>query len=295
MEVRSESGDDLLPNEGTNELIKVKISIQREDMTTIRAVRMELSSEEDLFFHYIHYITEQTFPGLREDQGLMIQFTDYIPQVLVPTLTSCISEPKLNLAVFTMSSATEARLNFFQNLYKKVEILNLSLERCSSAYVQAQISYRYNIMKQNMIRAKAQLVKLTNVVKTKNPSLLLTMQQHFKGGSDGFSGSGSGSIHSSAMSMSGSMSPSIAGGSVRDKRGSSSSVGGGGVMSPNRYSARGSSSSNSSLSPISTAPLSARSESMFEYAQQQQQQLHNGVDQLHAKSPMFSLTANNKF
>ena len=38
---------------------------------------MELSSEADLFFHYMHEVRDRDYRDLQERQGLMVDFGDY--------------------------------------------------------------------------------------------------------------------------------------------------------------------------------------------------------------------------
>ena len=88
--------------------------------------RLELSSESDLFFHYSHVLDERTFRAVREEQRLMIEFTDYA-NVLARSLNQAIKEPHTHLAVFIMNRDGNARLDFIQNLeYKFVELLSVS-------------------------------------------------------------------------------------------------------------------------------------------------------------------------
>ena len=55
-------------------------------------VRIELTSENDLFFHYTHSVDEAGFRQMQESQKLMIDFPDYC-SVVVKMLNNCIKEP----------------------------------------------------------------------------------------------------------------------------------------------------------------------------------------------------------
>lgn len=93
-EVRSHSGDEQL-RQGTLELIRVKIVLSGADDTP-EEVRMELSSEADLFFHYTHQLDETGFAKVQEAQKIMVDLADY-PTILVRMLNSCIKEPHIHL------------------------------------------------------------------------------------------------------------------------------------------------------------------------------------------------------
>lgn len=99
---------------GTLQAIRCKICVQgKGDLVT--AVKLELTSEDDLFFHYAHAVDERAFRAVREEQRLMIEFADY-PNVLARSLNLAIKEPHSHLAVFIMNRDGNARLDFIQNM-----------------------------------------------------------------------------------------------------------------------------------------------------------------------------------
>ena len=57
---------------------------------------MELTSENDLFFHYTHSLDEQGFRLVQEQQKLMVDFAEYAA-VLIRMLNTCIKEPLQHL------------------------------------------------------------------------------------------------------------------------------------------------------------------------------------------------------
>lgn len=185
LEVRSQTDENDVSSEGVLELIKVKVLILGEPQLP-QTVRLELSSEADLFFHYVHSIDDQMFARLQDRQKLMVDFGDYAQEVLIRMIRRCINEPQTTLGVFTMYSASEARLDFLQNLeYKFVELFTVSFDRSDDVTVQNHITYRYNVIKKMMLHAQSQLQEVTNLVKIKNPSLLLQLkQQQLVGGAN---------------------------------------------------------------------------------------------------------------
>lgn len=140
-------------------------------------IRMEMSSEVDLFFHYQHGVDARAFSKIQEAQKLMVEMSDY-PAILVRMLNACIKEPHINLGIFTMLNDTEARLDFIQNMeYKFVELMYCSCARSAEEVVQQHITFRYNSMKQKLTVMQARLQEINNLVKVKNPSLLLQLQK----------------------------------------------------------------------------------------------------------------------
>lgn len=172
-----------------------------------QSVRVELSSENDLFFHYMHFLDEAGFRTVQEQQKLMVDFADYT-NVLISMLNNAIKNPHTHLAVFVMQRDGLARLDFIQNMeYKFLELLSVNFVRSPDEVVRQQICFRYNAMKvgppggwrpgplpmprarPGLIRARAtaaqsrlavmqaRLQDVNNLVKIKNPSLLLQLQQ----------------------------------------------------------------------------------------------------------------------
>ncbi|GMI38802.1 hypothetical protein TeGR_g4992 [Tetraparma gracilis] len=161
---------------GTLEAIKAKVLVLG-DEHTLQSIRVELSSEADLFFHYMHVIDEAGFLAIQEQQKLMVEFADY-PNVLIRMLNSCIKEPQSHLAVFVMKQDVDARLDFIQNMeYKFVELMSCHFIRSPEEIVQHQITYRYNAMKTRVQLMESRLRDVNNLVKLKNPSLLLQLQK----------------------------------------------------------------------------------------------------------------------
>lgn len=134
---------------GTLEAIKVKILILGDD-ADIQAVKVELSTESDLFFLYSHTCDHEAFQVMQEQQKLMIDFADYA-NVLIRMLNNCIKEPHNHLAVYLMQADGRARLDFIQNMeYKFVELLSVDFMRVSEDAIRQHISFRYNSMKSRL-------------------------------------------------------------------------------------------------------------------------------------------------
>ncbi|DAZ95108.1 TPA: hypothetical protein N0F65_009739 [Lagenidium giganteum] len=182
-ELRIQDADNTPQQVGTLEAIKVKILIMGED-SDIRSVKIELSTESDLFFLYAHTCDIDTFHAMQEQQKLMVDFPDYA-NVLIRMLNNCIKEPHNHLAVYLMQADGRARLDFIQNMeYKFVELLSVDFLRSSDDAIRQHITYRYNSMKSRLQVLQTRLhgmlylqQEVNNIVKTKNPSLLLQLQK----------------------------------------------------------------------------------------------------------------------
>ena len=71
---------------GTFEAIKCKVLLLGSDDAP-SAVRVELSSESDLFFQYMHVASVEEFQVIRQKQRLQVDFSDYSTILVYPTLT----------------------------------------------------------------------------------------------------------------------------------------------------------------------------------------------------------------
>lgn len=139
----------------------------------------------------MHIVDEKEFLKIQENQKLVVDFIDYAT-VLIRMLNACIKEPHIHLAILTIfTDNNNGRLDFIQNMeYKFVELMYCNCIRSPEDFVQNHITYRYNAMKQKLNVVQNRLQELTNLVKIKNPSLLLQLQKH--GGSNGNGGTGGG-------------------------------------------------------------------------------------------------------
>ena len=175
-ELRSMAASEMPQNVGALEAIRVKILVKG-DAHAPDDMRVELTSESNLFFHYAHRLDTSNFHELQEGQKLMVEFSEY-PTVLLKMLNHCIKEPHTHLAVFVMQSNGEARLDFIQNMeYKFVELLSCKFVASAEDVVREQISFRYNSIKSRLALMQARLADVNALVKIKNPSLLLQLQR----------------------------------------------------------------------------------------------------------------------
>eukprot|EP00435_Cladocopium_sp_Y103_P006619 s2475_g2.t1 len=174
-ELRVQDADARPQEVGTLEAIRCKILALGDDLNP-QHCRFEVTSENDLFFHFTHSVDENTFREMQEKQKLMIDFSDYVT-VIIKMLNNCIKEPQSFLAVFVMQRDGQARLDFIQNMeYKFVELLSLSFDASPEEVVRQQITFRYNSVKGRLALMQSKLHDMSALVKVKNPSLLLQLQ-----------------------------------------------------------------------------------------------------------------------
>ena len=77
-----------------------------------------------------------------------------------------------------MQKEGTARLDFIQNIeYKFIELLSLEFGNSPDDTVRKQISFRYNALKSKLTLMQDRITTINNIVKIKNPSLLLQIQK----------------------------------------------------------------------------------------------------------------------
>jgi hypothetical protein len=169
----------------------VKILVLGQDNDATSAVRIEFSSEVDLFFHYTHSMDAQSFATVQSKQRLMMPFSDY-SSVLVRMLNNVIREPHIHLAILILHGDSLGRLDLIQNMeYKFIELMSCDFEASPEHVIQHHITYRYNAMKQRLAIMQSRLHEINNLVKLKNPSLLIQLQKSGPGLGSSASGSNS--------------------------------------------------------------------------------------------------------
>lgn len=177
VELRSASSVDNPTEVGALEAIRVKILIKMTGESGLVNVKVELSSESNLFFHYVHEMEVNAFKTMQESQRLMVNFPDY-PAVLLRMLNQCVKEPHIHLAVLVMQPNGDARMDFIQNMeYKFVELLSCKFVASKEDVVRQQVSFRYNLVKARLALMQARLADVNSLIKIKSPSLMLQLQR----------------------------------------------------------------------------------------------------------------------
>ena len=158
------------------EALRCKILIKNEDSSRF-LIRLELSCENDLFFHFTSDIDEEIFKMMQESQKLTVNFAEY-SNLVKRLFNNCINEPQSYIAVFIMQKEGTARLDFIQNIeYKFIELLSIDFVNSSDDTIRKQINYRYNALRTKLELMQNRLQVINNIIKIKNPSLLLQIQK----------------------------------------------------------------------------------------------------------------------
>ena len=114
---------------------------------------------------------------MQEHQKLCINFNEYAT-LTKKMFNNCINEPQSYLAVFIMQKEGTARLDIIQNIeYKFIELLSIDFVNSPDDTVRKQIAFRYNAVRRKMEMTQDRINMISNMIKVKNPSLLLQIQK----------------------------------------------------------------------------------------------------------------------
>jgi len=161
---------------GTLENIRVRVLAQG-DAPRPSAIKIEFTSESDLFFNYGSMIDEESFSKIKEEQKLNVEFGGFL-SLLVKMCNSCQKEPQNYFAVFFMQRDGQAKLDFIQNMeYKFLELLSIDFIAAPEEIIRQNISYRYTLLKTKAQVMQNRLKDVSAILKLKNPSLLLQLQK----------------------------------------------------------------------------------------------------------------------
>jgi hypothetical protein len=174
VEIRSWEGE-----ESEAILVRIKVIIHAED-GGLRQLRIELTSENDVFFLYESTFTAQDYADLQSKQKLKIDF-DRFPQVLVNIIAKNVDSKGEFTLAFLQDARNHGVLIFQQNLqFKSVEIFSLEFVPAQDEFVRDQIQFRYNLARSELKAARAELSDLYSMLKIKNPSVLKQMRTNRK-------------------------------------------------------------------------------------------------------------------
>jgi len=161
----------------TNDILddlRVKILVQGDDNNP-KQVRIEVTSDSDLFFFFHHWATPSNFNEIKESQKLQISFREY-PAVCIKSLNKCESEK--HSLVFTIRDDNSGALSvYMEGEVKKLEIMSFEFECCPEEIIRQHITYRYGSIRSKIAMMEGRMQDINEIVKMKNPSLLLQIQK----------------------------------------------------------------------------------------------------------------------
>ena len=146
------------------EQIRFTIISRENNAETLEFVKIELSTDQNVFFQYESEITPEAFQQIKEDQELSIDF-DSLPDTIIEMINS-----KHYRFIFKQDGNNYI-LTFQQILkYGTVEIFSLYFRPTPSHILYEQIQYRYDEIQSRIKKGKAEIANLYAILDVKTPS-----------------------------------------------------------------------------------------------------------------------------
>uniref|UniRef100_A0A7S3FUW2 Spindle assembly abnormal protein 6 N-terminal domain-containing protein n=1 Tax=Strombidium rassoulzadegani TaxID=1082188 RepID=A0A7S3FUW2_9SPIT len=135
------------------------------------SVRFELTSEDDIFFHYVSDINEEGFKNLQAEQQLSIEFTDFLR--IIKQMMDNVQNRVYRIELILDNINETADLQFQQDSEFRVDtLLTLQFAESSVETIKNSISYRINACQQLNMLVEERLKDICNIIEQKNPTLM---------------------------------------------------------------------------------------------------------------------------
>ncbi|WIA11211.1 hypothetical protein OEZ85_011338 [Tetradesmus obliquus] len=136
------------------------------------SVRVELSCDASLFFHYSANVSPSAYEDIKEDCGLVVDFASF-PALLLKLLNLLVEQPSTYLGLLVLRADGSAVLEFAQNLeFKAMSLLSMRVEAVPQAMVRGYVTMRHNSVLERCAELEAELFELRSLVRQRCPNLL---------------------------------------------------------------------------------------------------------------------------
>lgn len=137
-----------------------------------KRVKLELTNENDLLFHYTNIIDEKTFLKVKQQQNLTIDFPEYC-DLVQKICENCIQFPDTYICVFIIQKEGISKLQFVKGSeFKFLELLILDFKCSSDEIIQKQMVYRFSLLKSQLDYNKKCIQTTGDVILKINPDVL---------------------------------------------------------------------------------------------------------------------------
>ncbi|CAD8187832.1 unnamed protein product [Paramecium octaurelia] len=159
------------------ETIRVRIMILGNGKD-LQQLTLELSSENDLFFYYFHTVDKDNFQVVKTNQKLNTDFFGY-PEVCVKTFRRCQLEKQLFAPVLYIQQNARAQVSIVQTLeYKELTLITFEMIAGDEEIIKQHVYYKHGAVKSKFQILNAKIKDIHELVKVKNPQLLLHLQKY---------------------------------------------------------------------------------------------------------------------
>lgn len=139
---------------------------------TAKRVKLELSWESDLLFHYTNIIDENGFLDIKKKQNLNIDFSGYC-NLVTKICDDCIKDPEVYIGELTIQKDGLAKLRFVKSSdFKDLELLELEFKNSSEEVIKKHMIYRFSYLKAKIEYDKKVLKIAGDVILDCNPDVM---------------------------------------------------------------------------------------------------------------------------
>ena len=141
-------------------------------------IRIELSLENDLFFHFTSIVDNEIFKVMKEKQGLTIDYSDFC-SLLEKLCNFCIEDPQSYIAVFVMKKEGAASLEIVRGSeFKFLKLLKMEFVNSSDDIIRKQMLYRFASLKSKIDYYKNCIKASGDIIMQNNPSIIPQLVQY---------------------------------------------------------------------------------------------------------------------
>ena len=135
-------------------------------------IKIELSCENDIYFHFTNIIDENKFKIIKKEQNLNINFAEFC-QLFEKICENCRTIPNEYICFFILNKHGSSILKFIKTSdFKFVDLLLLEFNISPDEVIKEQIKYRFAYLKCKLDYQKKCIQSVGDFILKKNPDIL---------------------------------------------------------------------------------------------------------------------------
>lgn len=163
-------------NDSGTKAVWVRVFTKKGDNNKMSDVKFEVMDDADLYFFYESVFNNESFNKMKEEDQLLIDFSEF-PNNVMELLNESESSDSQTQITFVRENNNTMTMEFLQILeLKAVEIFKLKFEPSNPEFVQDQVQFRYNKIKELLKYKKEFLTEFDRQVQSKNPILAKSLK-----------------------------------------------------------------------------------------------------------------------
>ena len=157
---------------------KVRTRIFQSQNSKDTFFRVELTSDNDIFFFYMHIVDRDSFDIIKVDQKLNSDFMEY-PGLCMKLFKDCVNCQDGSFYIeFTIHYDGSGRLEVIkENSFKKYKVLLIDFSPMPDEMVKQAITYRFGSMRSKLNIVEGRVLDVLEIVRQRNPGLLLAIEK----------------------------------------------------------------------------------------------------------------------